>query len=960
MRLRKSIPVLLAASFLLLASCLVPDRLAAADGDVSLSGRITDETGAAIPQAVVRLKGNKAKRRETADELGRYRFDRLAPGSYSLTASAPGYVLAEPRRVELTLGDDLTVDLTLRVSFRRQQVTVETEADWSKLDLDTPIGTQIIQGDELDELPDDPDELRAYLQELAGPDGAGVMVDGFSDEEMPAKEDIREIRIEEDDYSAEYDSPGAGGIQIITRAGRDKFRGRASFRFGDESLNSRSPFAENRAPYQRRNFHGSLGGPLAQNTSFYVSVSRFENDRNAVVHATVLDREFNPTPFNRAVPTAGRSTSVRPRIDHQLNENHTLSARYSYHRGNSQDAGIGRFSLPEVGYDTVSESHNARFSETAVLSETTINETRLAFRRSESRNLGDITVPTVTVLEAFRGGGSQVGRTFNRRDSWELQNYTTRTHKAHTVQFGARLRALDIDNFSPRNFGGAFTFAGGFGPQLDAFDQPVLDAMGQPVTVQLTSLERYRRTLLFQRQGFGAARIRELGGGATQFQIAGGNPAIGVSQMDLGIFALDDWRLAPNFNISFGLRYETQTNISNWANLAPRLGFAWSPDNAKKRNTVVRGGFGIFYTRVAHSYTLDERRFDGVRQQQYIVREPDFFPQVPSTDALEVASLPQTVRQLDERARAPYLIQSSLAIERQLPWKTSVSATYTHRREVNLLRSRSLNSPDPATGERLLGPNNIFRYETNGSSRQHELSGYFRTRFRRGVSLFGYYVLGKAWSDTDGAGSFPANPFDWRADWGRSSMDVRHRFVMGGSLTAPGGFRLRPMVTASSGAPFNITTGEDLNGDLQFVDRPAFASDLTAPGVVMTPLGAFDPTPGPGDRIVPRNFGTGPGRMNVNLSLSKTVRFGGARHKGSSDAGATAGDASGAEGGSKQRSERAYRVTFSASARNLLNTTNPGAPIGNLLSPFFGQSISSARASSAGNRVITLGLRFGF
>ena len=235
-----------------------------------------------------------------------------------------------------------------------------------------------------------------------------------------------------------------------------------------------------------------------------------------------------------------------------MNENHTLSARYSYYRSNRQDAGIGRFSLPEVGYDTVSESHRLRLSETAVLSETTINETRLSFRRSESRNLGDIAVPTLNVLEAFRGGGSQVGRTLNRRDSWELQNYTTRTQKAHTVKFGVRLRAVDIDNFSPRNFGGAFTFAGGFGPQLDAFDRPVLDVTGQPATVQLTSLDRYRRTLLFQEQGLNGARIRELGGGATQFLIAGGNPAVAVRQMEPG--RLRTRRLAPDAQLQHQCR----------------------------------------------------------------------------------------------------------------------------------------------------------------------------------------------------------------------------------------------------------------------------------------------------------------------------------------------------------------------------------------------------------------------
>jgi hypothetical protein len=79
---------------------------------------------------------------------------------------------------------------------------------------------------------------------------------------------------------------------------------------------------------------------------------------------------------------------------------------------------------------------------------------------------------------------------------------------------------------------------------------------------------------------------------------------------------------------------------------------------------------------------------------------------------------------------------------------------------------------------------------------------------------------------------------------------------------------------ANSGQPFNITTGRDNNGDTVFSERPAFATDLTKPGVVVTPLGAFDPNPTLGQQIIPRNFGRGPAFISVNLGLEKVFKFG--------------------------------------------------------------------------------------
>lgn len=139
----------------------------------------------------------------------------------------------------------------------------------------------------------------------------------------------------------------------------------------------------------------------------------------------------------------------------------------------------------------------------------------------------------------------------------EVQSNTTIAHNLHTLRFGGRLRRSATTDFAPSNFGGTFSFFG-------VTNAPVLDTDGQPVgdeTAQITSLEQYRRTLLFTRLGYPASRIRSLGGGASQFSIAAGNPLVKFSQTDLGVYLNDEWRARPNLTITFGFRYETQTNI---------------------------------------------------------------------------------------------------------------------------------------------------------------------------------------------------------------------------------------------------------------------------------------------------------------------------------------------------------------------------------------------------------------
>ena len=214
---------------------------------------------------------------------------------------------------------------------------------------------------------------------------------------MPPKESIREIRINQNPFSAENEQ-ASGRIEILTRPGTDKLRGSSFFNFEDESLNSRNPFSSTRTPYQIRSFGGNLGGPIVKKkASFFVDFDRRETDDNELVNVRTLDANLNPVDQGFGVVVPRRNLSFSPRIDYQINTNNTLVARYNYNRFKTENSGVGGFSLPERGYETFTTSQSFTLTETAILSASMINETRFQYSRNRTESLGDNTVPVLNV-----------------------------------------------------------------------------------------------------------------------------------------------------------------------------------------------------------------------------------------------------------------------------------------------------------------------------------------------------------------------------------------------------------------------------------------------------------------------------------------------------------------------------------------------------------------------------------
>jgi hypothetical protein len=932
---------------------------AVAQTQTLVRGRVVDETGAAIPRATVRLLAADNREHSTISaEDGRFTIRPVPVGVYRMLVTAEGFAEHVVDAFKATSPPDEALVITLGVAPIAESVTVETNTGIGT-DPDRNLGAIVLTGRDLEALPDDPDELAAALSEMAGPaagpGGAQFYVDGFSGGRLPPKESIREIRINSNPFSAEYDRLGFGRIEILTKPGSDKFRGNVYFSFNDEALNARNAFALERPAEQSRRFGGNASGPLGKRSSWFIDVERREIDEAETVSATVLDASLEPVPFEATVAQPRRRFTVSPRFDRQFDDDHTLVVRYSFSDDSAENQGAGGYSLPSRAFETGFREHVVSITETSILGANLISETRLQLSRrrttTESQVLDE---PALTVADSFSSGGtSGIGERFERR--FEVHQGFSIVTGAHTVRTGVRVRGVRLQDQSTANFNGTYLFSG------DVERDPVTGLPTGPAPPLVSSLDQYRLTLL------GANGYRP-----SQFTLTSGDPFASALQYDVGVYVQDEWRARSDLTLTAGLRYEWQTNLDDGLNFAPRVGFAYAFNGADGRpSTVIRGGFGVFFERMSESLTLDAERLDGVHQRQFIVPRPAFFPLVPDAETLESFAVPSTIRLVNVHEN-PYSMEASVSLERQLPWKLSGNATFVWARGVHMLRSRNLNAPDPVTLVRPLGAGtgNVLAYESSGVSDRRQFRLGLTRRGTGPVSLFANYTLGWSKGDTDGAASLPGTPNDLRRDYGRSGDDVRHVLMIGGSVETLWGIRFTPFVIARSGRPYNITSGSDLNRDSIFNDRPAFGSLDDADGE-LTPIGQLDPLPEPGDVIIPRNAGFGPTFFRVNLGVSKTFPFGTKRGvrtdpgalsqsersgfggiSGLRGPGGGGGRGPGGPGGRMDPavvSDSQFSLTFSLRASNLLNHVAFGTPSGVMTSPTFGRpnTASSARRIEA-------------
>jgi hypothetical protein len=640
--------------------------------------------------------------------------------------------------------------------------------------------------------------------------------------------------------------------------------------------------------------------------------------------------------------------------------------------------------------------------ETAVLSAKAVNETHLQYDHIYSTQTSQNSSPTLDVGQAFVSGGSGYSApghpsSYNLQNYFEFQNYTSVTWGAHVTKFGVRTRSTWIDSVALSNFNGAYSFLG-------------TTINGNNVS----SIQQYLTTIQMLQAGNSPTAILNAGYGPSKYTVNVGNPYIYLRQWDYGPFVQDDWKARPNLTLSFGLRWEDQTNIHDYGDFAPRFGFAWSPDSkgtTGRAKTVIRGGWGMFYDRFA--ITNVERAYQYLHGdiQTYTLDSPtdydaSFSTQIPlSVLTANGTSASASQRyQIDSNLQAPRIMQTAIGVDRQLFGRTTLSFNFMNSRGTHELRTVDINAPYVAAnqvaprivygnsnvaGNRPFGNDagDIYDYQSDGIFKQTQFMLSINSTIGKWATIFGRYSYGLAHSDTDGLGTFPADPYDFAADWGRSSLDVAQNVFLGGSVTGPWGLRFSPFLVAHTGAPFNITAGTDLY--LQGLQNPTArpAVNLNA-GTFQyyygVPNGTNDLlTTGntvQAQYMIERNAGTGPGFLGLNLRVSKTWGFGTTKfagHVGGSRAGGGGGPGGGGHGGGGfgggprgggpggESTSHRYNVTVSLNARNILNHENLSTPVGSITSPYFLESTGisggfGAEATASNQRRMDIQLRFAF
>ena len=892
-----------------------------------VEGLVLDPTGAALPNATIAANNGSST---ATDATGRYVFPCLAPGASRLTASAPGF---SPRQLPLHArdGQTLHLDFHLAIATVNTNVEVGDNDNGVSLDSDHGIGTHTLTQKDIAQLADDPDDFQRELQILAAANGgapgaARITVDGFQNSSaLPPKSSIARIVTAPDLFSAEYDTPpyAGGRVEIYTKPGASKYHGALFLTDSEGVFNATDPFSTIATPASRRRYGFELSGPITKTRSdFFLALEKRDINEYNIVNAITLGpndaASADPTLLHQTVSAPQRLWIASARADWQASKSDVVTASFAANTNNLTNQGIGGLVLEDAGYDSTVSEYDLRTTNTQTLSVNLLHETRAAFTWKDTAQAPLSTAPGLNVAGFFLGGGSAAQQLDDRERNLEVDEDFLYTHHKQTWKIGAQSLGIFVHETDPNTFNGSYTFAGATAPVLDASNNPT------GATTTISGLEQYRRALL------------DLPGGTpTTYAITTGTALVPFTQWQLALYAEDSVKLRPRLSVSGGLRYALQTTPTSTANFAPRAGLAWAVD--KRSKTVFHLHAGLFSSVVPESVATEAYRLNGIRQTEQLIYSPSYTsPLTPTTGSTDIVTLRAPLRDL---AQVPSF-QSGIGVEHDFPHHWHAQANFYSGESWNNLRSRNINAPmlsasTPPTlagalaAPRPLLPNeNLFDFESTGHLSGRVLFlGLDQHSYKRFAFFLGY--LNFHFND-----DFPANAgfaqsaYSNQGEVGPPDWEARNRLFFFGNYNLPEKISLSAQMDAQSGAPYNVTTGTDNNGDGVFNDRPSYAS-APGDGVYSTPFGMLSTNAANGD--VARNIGTMPALVHLDTNLSRAFKVG----RGKSDTSRT--------------------LTLNFRAANLLNHTNVAAVSTIVAAPNFTQPVAAENA-----RRLEIGARFAF
>jgi Carboxypeptidase regulatory-like domain/TonB dependent receptor len=936
----------------------------------AVRGTVADPENAVIPGATVTFTPASGKPLITQSQSdGTYVLRGVPAGTYTVTVTMQGFASFVKSGVKIAAGQSLTLDTQMTIQEQKQEVNVTTSAAQVSVDADSNASATVLKGKDLDALSDDPDELSSELSALAGPaagpNGGQIYVDGFTGGQLPPKSSIREIRINQNPFSAQYDRLGYGRVEVFTKPGTDKFHGQFNMQGLTSALNSGNPLLnafntpgqpeQTQPPYHTIFVLGNLSGPLAKFASFTLSGSHRAIQDNNLVNATIPNAPaFDPSltcpagqttcAYAIANPQPQSRSDISPRLDWAVSDKNTLVTRFMYEANDQSNVGVGGLVLPSAGYNSNSSETTLQISDTQIVSQRVINETRFEYQRESASQTALSTAPYTIVQGNFQAGGSPSGSSSDIQNHFEVQNYTSIQLAKNFIRFGGRVRTTSDANTTTAGTNGTFTYN-------------CLEASLCPVS----------------QTGLPAVYPTQ----ASQFSISQILHPVKATMVDLGLYAEDDWKVRQNLSISYGIRYETQNHLTDHHDFAPRISVRYGVTP----KTVLNAGFGIFYDRYQLSNILTTYQSNGTNQIQTQITNPPAACSPTNVSACAgTSSVGNKTVQASSNLRAPYTLHYAFGVDQQLFRGATLSVNYVRADGVHQFYSFNANSPigvdssnapiypiPPTNGHPIVQDT----YESGGVFRQNQLIANVNIRPKPLFSISGYGVLNFANADTGGINSFPsANFYDIGEDYGRAQFDTRYRLFLFGSLNLKHAISVSPMLILSAGTPYNITTGTvNLSG--QSNSRPAFGpSNGIAPGTpgsnTIPGCGSFvTPAPGTTYTPVPINACTGPALFTTNIRATKTFGFGpetgagagqGGDHShggpggpgggrggpgGGGGRGGPGGGPGGGFGGSGSTGRR-YNWGIGVQVLNLFNNEDLSTPIGTLTSQNFGRSTQLA------------------